>query len=532
MLPDKESRDKLTDRQSAKYTEKYADYLDLGVIEWRKAYEEHAKVGKKAILFVMTDDTRNCDDVAEYLESNYPDLKDAVLVIHTKQNGEISEAASAKKQEEMMKLRKQSNQIDDSSSPYKAIVSVMMLKEGWDVKNVTTIVGLRPYSSNSNILPEQTLGRGLRKMYPGGVEEYVSVIGTNAFMEFVESIQAEGVVLERGAMGSGATARTPLIVEVDFENENKDLSKLDIQIPVLTPRTFREYGNLADLDLSSLDFEKVEYKQFSEDDQREIVFNAIVTGAITHTTVLDPAVISDYRNAIGYFAQVLMKELRLVSGYDVLYGKIKQFVRDYLFGTSVELDDANTIRNLSELAATKTTIESFKAAINAITVRDAGRSEVASAISLAKTRPFVVKNQGYVVSSKSVFNRTIGDSDLELSFAAFLENSPDVESYAKNYLAVNFRLDYVQADGSISNYIPDFFVRMQDGRIVVVETKGLEDTNVEPKMRRLEQWCQDVNGLQSESVFDFVYVDEASFKKYSPTNFSEVMDNFTEFKKD
>ena len=45
---------------------------------------------------------------------------------------------------------------------YKAIVSVLVLKEGWDVKNVTTIVGLRAYTSKSKILPEQTLGRGLR----------------------------------------------------------------------------------------------------------------------------------------------------------------------------------------------------------------------------------------------------------------------------------------------------------------------------------------------------------------------------------
>ena len=92
VLPDEESRDKLTERQSAKYTEKYADYLDLGVIEWRKASAEHEKLGKKAILFVMTDDTRNCDEVAEYLENRYSDLKDAVLVIHTKRNGEITEA--------------------------------------------------------------------------------------------------------------------------------------------------------------------------------------------------------------------------------------------------------------------------------------------------------------------------------------------------------------------------------------------------------------------------------------------------------
>ena len=92
VLPDEPSRAKLMERQSAKYTEKYADYLDLGVVEWRKAFAEHEKLGKKAILFVMTDDTRNCDDVAKYLESRYPDLENAVLVIHTKNNGEISEA--------------------------------------------------------------------------------------------------------------------------------------------------------------------------------------------------------------------------------------------------------------------------------------------------------------------------------------------------------------------------------------------------------------------------------------------------------
>ena len=183
VLPDEESRDKLTERQSAKYTEKYADYLELGVIEWRKAYAEHEKMGMKAVLFVMTDDTRNCDEVAEYLENRYPDLKDAVLVIHTKQNGEISEAASAKNKEELEKLRKQAKEIDSVESPYKAIVSVLMLKEGWDVRNVTTIVGLRPYSAKSNILPEQTLGRGLRRMYLNGVEEFVSVVGTDAFMD-------------------------------------------------------------------------------------------------------------------------------------------------------------------------------------------------------------------------------------------------------------------------------------------------------------------------------------------------------------
>ena len=530
VLPDAASRAKLSERQSAKYTEKYTDYIDLGVIEWRKAYEEHQKLDKKAILFVMTDDTKNCDDVAEYLEGRYPDLKDAVLVIHTKNNGEISEAASGKAKEELERLRQQSNEIDSLASPYKAIVSVLMLKEGWDVRNVTTIVGLRAYSAKSNILPEQTLGRGLRKMYPGGVEEYVSVVGTDAFMDFVESIQAEGVELERKAMGEGTKPKTPLVVEVDNSNEKKDIEALDIEIPVLSPRVYREYKNLGDLEAGSMTFQPVIYQTFSEEEQREIVFKDITTGEVTHTTILDTAGMADYRSVIGYFAKALMKELRLVSGYDVLYGKIKAFIQDALFSQAVDLESPNTLRNLSELAATKTVIETFKKAINDLTVRDKGDAEIRDTIRLRQTRPFVVKDQGYLMPKKSVFNRVIGDSHFELQFASFLEDCSDVVSYAKNYLAVHFKLDYVNADGDISNYYPDFFVKLSDGRIVVVETKGQEDLDVPLKTQRLRQWCEDINATQSDVTYDFVYVDLESFEKYTPKSFADVLMGFREYK--
>jgi len=530
VLPDVASRAKLSERQSAKYTEKYADYIDLGVIEWRNAYAEHEKLGKKAILFVMTDDTKNCDDVAEYLEGRYPDLKDAVLVIHTKNNGEISEAQSGKAKEELEKLREQSNRIDDPDSPYKAIVSVLMLKEGWDVRNVTTIVGLRAYSAKSNILPEQTLGRGLRKMYPGGLEEYVSVVGTDAFMDFVESIQAEGVELERAAMGEGTKPKTPLVVEIDNENDKKDIDALDIEIPVLTPRIYREYKNLADLDISSMENDPVAYRQFTEEEQREIVFKDITTGEVTHATILDTTGIADYRSVIGYFAQAVMKDLRLVSGYDVLFGKIKSFVQTELFDQAVDLEHPNTLRNLSELAATKTLIETFKQAINALTVRDKGDAEIRDTIKLRETRPFVVKDQGYLMPKKSVFNRVIGDSHLELQFASFLENCPDVVSYAKNYLAVHFKLDYVNADGNISNYYPDFLVKLSDRRIVIVETKGQEDLDVPLKTARLQQWCEDVNRVQMDVEYDFVYVDQESFDKFAPKTFDALLAGFREYK--
>ncbi|HEQ99138.1 MAG TPA: type III restriction endonuclease subunit R [candidate division Zixibacteria bacterium] len=531
VLPDSASRAKLSERQSSKFTEKYEDYLDLGYEEWRKAYNEHEKMGKKAILFVMTDDTKNCDDVAEFIEVRYPELKDAVLVIHTKKNGEINESTTGRNKKELDNLREQANKIDSMGSPYKAIVSVLVLKEGWDVRNVTTIVGLRAYSAKSNILPEQTLGRGLRRMYPGNnAEEYVSVVGTDAFMDFVESIQSEGVELERKPMGAGSGPKTPLIIEVDNENPKKNIDELDINIPVLSPRVYREYKNLSELDIASFPHKKVKYREFSEEDQREIVFRDITTGEITHTTLLDSVGVADYHSVIGYFTQIIMKDLRLVGGYDVLYEKVKTFVRDYLFENEVDLESMNTLRNLSELEATKTIIETFKKQINSLTIQDKGEAEIRDHIKLRKTRPFVTKEQGYITPKKSVFNRIIGDSHLELEFAAFLEDCEDIISYVKNYFAVNFRIDYVNADGGISNYYPDFIVKKSEKEIWIVETKGLEDLDVPLKMARLRQWCEDTNKAQSKVKYDFVFVDEKSFKEFKPSSFESLLSSFTKYK--
>jgi type III restriction enzyme len=531
VLPDFASRAKLVEKKSSKFTEKYADYIHLGVEEWRKVYPEHEKLGKKAVLFVMTDDTKNCDDVAEYLESTYPEFKDAVLVIHTNNNGEISESDSKKSKEELEKLRKQSNQIDTWVSPYKVIVSVLMLKEGWDVRNVTTIVGLRAYASKSNILPEQTLGRGLRRMYlEADAAEYVSVVGTEPFMDFVESIKSEGVQLERKPMGAGTAAHAPIIIEVDNENVKKDVDKLDIEIPVLAPRIYREYKRLEDLDLNAFGHKKIAYKQFSEAEMREIIFKDITTGEINHSTFLDSAAVTDYRSVIGYFAQVIMKDLRLVSGYDILYGKVKEFIGQYLFTSAVDIDDLNTIRNLSELEATKTIIETCKKKINELTIQDKGSAEIREYIKLKQIRPFVVKTQNYFMAQKSVFNKIVGDSQLELLFAAFLEKCDDIISYAKNYFAVNFRIDYVNADGNISNYYPDFIVKTSPKEIYIVETKGQEDLDVPLKMERLKQWCEDSNAAQNKIRFDYVFVEEEEFEKYAPKSFGELVKNFRKYK--
>jgi type III restriction enzyme len=539
VLPDAASRAKLTEAKSPLITEKYADYLRLGVEEWKKSYAEHQKFGKKAVLFVMVDDTKNCDEVGAHLQRICPELQDAVLVIHTKSNGEVSEAASGKKKEELELLRKQSNEIDTWKSPFKAIVSVLMLKEGWDVRNVTTIVGLRAYAAQSNILPEQTLGRGLRRMYFGTDQrETVSVMGTPAFMDFVESIQHEGVSFDRVPMGGapGREREDSLIVEVDKEAPGKDVEALDIALPRLSRRFNREFKDLSELSPASFGNAKLPVKPFTAEETREILFKTMLDGEVDHTLLLDGLGSIDYRSVIGFFARQLLKDLRLVGGYEQLYPKVKEFLRDHLFAGAVDLEDPVVLRNLSEPEVSKVLLDHFRVAINALTIRDSGASRIEGHIRLRDTRPFRTQPRGYLPAKRSVFNRIVGEGHadgLELAFAAFLDAAPDVQAFGKNYMAVGFKLDYVKANGDLSTYTPDFMVRTTDGVVWIVETKGREELDVPQKMARLSQWCADATEASKEdggTRYGFVYVDQQGFETHRPQSFSSLAASFNQYR--
>jgi type III restriction enzyme len=76
---------------------------------------------------------------------------------------------------------------------------------------------------------------------------------------------------------------------------------------------------------------------------------------------------------VAFFARQLPRELRLVGGYELLYPKVKTFLREQLFEQSpLRLEDPVVLRNLSEPEAGKLLFDHFKAAINALTVQDSG----------------------------------------------------------------------------------------------------------------------------------------------------------------
>lgn len=524
VLPDSASRAKLHERTSDKYNERYRDYLHLGYLEWRNVCSELASTGKKPILFVMTDDTKNCDSVGEYYENNYSDLHGKVLVIHTKANGEISESDA--KQEELDKLREASRCIDDPDNPYNVIVSVMMLREGWDVQNVVSIVGLRPYKAKSKILPEQTLGRGLRRMFRGQpVQEKVSVVGTDAFIEFVESIKSEGVELEYVEMGERSKPKSPMVVEVDKENPHKDVEAMDIELPILTPRIYREYKNLHTLLVEEINTPKLQVKEFTEEQQREIIFKDLDSEQVSHITVLELSLEPSPQAVIGYFCKLIMRDLRLVGGFDILFGKLKEYVSDRLFDQMVDLSDLNVLRNLSEPEAVRAILENFKAAVNALTVHDKGTTEVRDHIQFRKTRPFLVNDQAYVVPKKSIFNKVVGDSHFELEFAAFLDGCDDIVSFIKNSQSTYFKVEYRNADGGIANYYPDFIVKDSESDLWIIETKGKADLDVPLKWERLVNWCQDASAQSGKNIKP-LYVLQTEWDKYRPKSFSQLRSTF------
>lgn len=534
VLPDEASRQKIQEKDSSDFVERYRDYMHLGYLEWEQQYEE-LKNHKTPILFIMTMSTKEADQAAAFLESEYSLMKNSVLTIHTNNSGEIKETTSSKKDKEALEvLRKAADEIDKDQSPYKAVVSVLMLREGWDVRNVTTIVGLRPFGADSKILPEQTIGRGLRKMFSLETTEKLVVVGTPAFLEFVESLKTEGVEFQYSPMGKGSKGKSPVIVEVDKENPNKDLDALDIPIPVMSPRIYREFKNLELIDVGKFKNEKVALKEFDSDELKEIVFNDI-DGDFSHKTVFKNAT-PDYRNIIGFFTAAILKERRLVSGFNILYPKVEGFIKYQLFAKEVELSDPQTMRNLSEIHPKEILKTTFKKAIDELTITDKGTAEIKNFISLKLTKPKIAENQPFLVPKKSIFNKIIGDNPFELEFASFCENKfGDVVSYAKNTFGeggINFSIEYQKEDGNIASFFPDFFIKTAPNTFFIAETKGREDLDDVRKIKRLVAWCKDVNtaaGLsqskpQSEYTYTPVYVKQEKWEtiKNNLISFADV----------
>ena len=201
-----------------------------------------------------------------------------------------------------------------------------------------------------------------------------------------------------------------------------------------------------------------------------------------------------------------MTELRLYGGQDVLYGKLKNFLSDKLFGKTVNLEDSNVARNLSETNVRYVIKETFKKYINALTVVDTGTTEIQNYIKVSNQKTFSIpRAKEFLPAKKSIFNKIVGDSHFELQFAGFLDAAIDVNKFIKNYIQLGFKMEYINYEGGISYYYPDFVLHLNNGERFIVETKGAENLNDPRKIERLKQWCEDVTESTGK-IYKHLYV--------------------------
>ncbi len=179
-----------TEISSKNVVERYKAWIEAGIRRWQEYKNALSKLSKKPIIFFQSPNNNEADELKDYLNA-LPGLKGKILLIHTDSTGEVVKS-------DIEEARKFAQNIDSDANPYEIIVSTMMLNEGWDVRNVNVIVGLRSYTSERNVLPEQVIGRGLRKMFPdqnADVKQSVNVlevIGPPGLMQIIEELEKRG----------------------------------------------------------------------------------------------------------------------------------------------------------------------------------------------------------------------------------------------------------------------------------------------------------------------------------------------------
>lgn len=499
---------------------KYEGYLTAGVERWREYRDQLKPLGKKPILFVMLNSTVEADDVGDYLRVKYPAEFGAteageaeLLVIHTDRTGEVSKKG-------LDAAREVARRVDEGQSPVNAIVSVLMLREGWDVQNVTVIVGLRPYTSKANILPEQTIGRGLRLMFGDRSSSYVErvdVIGNPAFLKFVEQLEKdEDITLDTFDL------KEPLVIAT-IEPDEKKLDH-DITVPVLSPILARK-KTLAE-EITGIDVSKLISPRLPrrEGDAAAQQFHYEGVDIITlqklverEYTIPEPQTAEE---VISYYAKRIAQDVKLPSQFAVLVPKVREFLRDRAFGESVDLSEKAIIRAISTNIAHYVTVKTFTTILRELVVEELSPKLEHPGRPLSETEPFPFSRPTFE-ASKTVFNLVAADNDFEREFAQFLQDASDVASFAKLPRRFGFTIEYTDSATNLRYYEPDFVAVDRDGIHYVLETKGQENIDVAHKDRAATIWCENAT-LLTETTWQYLKVPQIEFGYLQPTDLSDV----------
>ncbi len=423
-----------------------------------------------------------------------------------------------------------------------------MLREGWDVRNVTTIVPLRPYSSKANILPEQTLGRGLRRMTPPGqANELVTVVEHPAFASlYQQELAQEGLPLEIVELD-----RVPATTISIFPDEaHKDVNALNIQIPSLSAG-FRIVPRLEGLTIQDV---KKAFKRFrplplgmtkvittnqfvvttsgvadaageyDADETTEVVTTSgtnkieyegrhLFTGEVVEKMQLSLPLLESGVGAVSYYVKQLETICKLRGLHPILAPLIQTFLEEVLFEQKTTLFDPALVARLADSDVGEHLRAVFVPLIRSRTTTTEQRLMVEPPKPLNAWKPFQVtlsERRPALEAAKTLFNLVTCNRELEVAVAKFCDRAPDVAAFAKNAGSQCLRVDYLANGDRLAFYTPDFFARTIDGHYYLVETKGREDRDVPLKAKAAIAWCE---AASSETVqWHYLYIPQGVFE--------------------
>ena len=506
----------IAEAPSAIASVRYEAYLTAGVERWKEYRDQLAPLGKKPLLFVMMNDTAEADDVGDYLQRKYPAEfgGDSLLVIHTDRSGEVSK-------KDLDEARKTAREVDEATSPVRAIVSVMMLREGWDVQNVTVIVGLRPYTAKANILPEQTIGRGLRLMFRGQGStyvEHVDVIGNKKFIEFVEQLEKEeDLQLDTFKVGQEPVS----IVTIAPDPAKMDR---DIALPVLSPILARK-KTLAE-EIAALDIPTLRQPlPIRESDLAAKSFRYEGYDIIT----LEKQIERDYtipepqtpEEVISYYAKRIAQDVKLPSQFAALVPKVREFLETKAFGKTVSLDSKVMIKAIASKPAEFVTVDVFAKALRGLVLEELTPEVLHEGRLLSETTPFPYSRPTLENAGKCVFNLVPCDNEFERKFAKFVQDAGDVERFSKLPSQFGFSIEYTDNATNLRYYEPDFVAVMDDGTHWIIETKGQVNVDVAHKNQAATLWCENATALTG-THWQYIIVHQAAYEQMAPNIFADL----------
>jgi len=462
-------------------------WLDVAVGRWRKFHESLSPAGKRPVLFVMCENTQAADEAGDYLRQRPDFAGDQLLVIHTNRAGEITKA-------DLDIARQAAREVDGPDSNIRCIVSVLMLREGWDVRNVCVIVTLRSLTAAAKILPEQALGRGLRRMTPpgSGHDERVVVIEHDAFRDLWTAELDGGLIVEREA----ADKIEPGALTI-FADEGK--RRFDIAIPQLTRALARSETSLDRLDPSDVPDPDtpLEVPDVVPDEYIQYRGTHLIDRGVLEEYEFQVPYAEDPSGVITWYTKGVAKAggvERISGAFATLAPMVRDYLQDRIFERSVDLADKVVLRRLAENDAQQIVVGAFQQVIRDLSIVEREPTIEESAFRVSDT-PAFPWSRDTVDAERTVFNLTPVDNKFERRFAQFLDRATDVAAFAKLTLNSRFALEYISSTGSLRYYYPDFVARLTDDSCLVIETKGMEDLDVAHKDLRARRWCRDASAL-------------------------------------